>query len=527
VPTLPHAIQASSRLHASLPAIVTENGDVITYQQLEHRVADVARALIGHGISPGDRVAVWAPNSADWIVIAIAVQRAGAVLVPMNTRFKEMEAQHVLRASGARLLVTVSGFLGADYPAMVDRASLPELREVVVLREHADANTTSWWSFLTAPTMVSCAEADERLQSLTPNDACDIIFTSGTTGRPKGVVTCHGQNLRQYTGYSAALGLSDADRYLIVNPFFHTFGYKAGWLSALLRGATCYPMAVFDPVRVLALIERARITVLPGPPTLFQRLLAEDYATYERSSLRLSITGSSSVPLDLVRRMRDELGFTTVLTAYGLTESCGVVTMCRPTDALTTIAGTAGRPIEGVELAIVDDAGGRCPAGVAGEVLVRGYCVMKGYHNDPDATAKAVDANGWLHTGDMAVADQEGNIAITDRKTEMYIVGGMNCYPAEVERLMLSHPDIDQCAVIGVSDELYGEVGRAFVVPRHGAELTAPRLTEWARATMSNYKVPRGFEICSSLPVNAAGKIDKVVLRRLAAVVSASPTLQR
>src|SRR5581483_3405424 len=313
------------------------------------------------------------------------------------------------------------------------------------------------------------------------------------------------------------VGLDAGDRYLVVNPYFHTFGYKAGWLACLITGATCLPQPIFDPARVLERIERERVTVLPGPPTLYQALLHHaDRARRDLSSLRLAVTGAAAIPVELVRRMRDELGFATVLTAYGLTESCGVVTMCRRDDALETIAATSGRAIPGVEVRVVDGDGVECPRGRAGEVCARGYNVMRGYWEDEAATAQAIDRDGWLRTGDVGVMDERGNLRITDRIKDMFIVGGFNAYPAEIENLLLGHPAIAQAAVVGVPDARLGEVGYAFVVPRPGASVTPDELIEWARREMANYKAPRFVELVGELPLSAVGKVLKYVLREKA-----------
>ncbi|HTZ08863.1 MAG TPA: AMP-binding protein, partial [Acidimicrobiales bacterium] len=348
-------------------------------------------------------------------------------------------------------------------------------------------------------------------------DLSDIIFTSGTTGRPKGAMTTHAQTLRTFATWSAVVGLTEGDRYLVVNPFFHTFGYKAGIMACLMQGATIVPEPVFDVDKVLDTVARERITVLPGPPTLYQSILEHPRrAQYDLDSLRLAVTGAAVVPVELVRRMGSELGFDTVLTAYGLTESTGTVTMCRRGDPPETIAGTSGRAIPGLEVRVVDDPGREVPRGDPGEVVVRGYTVVQGYWEDPEATAEAIDAEGWLHTGDVAVMDGDGNVRITDRKKDMFIVGGFNAYPAEIEGALLGHPAVAQVAVVGVPDERLGEVGCAFVVPRPGAAEGAAlpdELVAWARERMANYKVPRRVEVVASLPLNASGKVLKTELR--------------
>jgi acyl-CoA synthetase (AMP-forming)/AMP-acid ligase II len=327
-------------------------------------------------------------------------------------------------------------------------------------------------------------------------------------------MTTHGQNLRVFVEWTGGIGLRAGDRYLVVNPFFHSFGYKGGWLACLLRGATVLPHAVFDVAAVFGRIARERISVLPGPPSLYQSILAHpECGKADLSSLRLAVTGAAAVPVELVHRMRDVLGFETVLTAYGLTESCGVVSMCRPEDDAETISTTSGRAIPGVEVRCVDDKGNEVPRGEPGEVVVRGYNVMRGYFEDPEETAKTIDADGWLHTGDVAVMDARGYLRITDRIKDLFIYSGFNCYPAEIENLMYGSGLFAQVAVVGVPDERMGEVGVAFVVRAPGKDFAPDDVIAWCRANMANYKVPRRVEIVEALPVNASGKVLKFELR--------------
>jgi acyl-CoA synthetase (AMP-forming)/AMP-acid ligase II len=320
--------------------------------------------------------------------------------------------------------------------------------------------------------------------------------------------------VRVYITWADTVDLRTGDRYLAVNPFFHTFGYKAGWLASLIRGATIYPVPAFDAGVVLDKIARDRISVLPGPPTIYQSLLAHaDRERTDLSSLRLAVTGAASVPPILIRRMREELGFEHVVTAYGLTESTGTATICPRGTPDEIVATRCGVAIAGVEIRCVDDAGEPVPVDEPGEVLVRGFNVMLGYFEDPRATAEAVDRDGWLHTGDIGVLDRDGFLRITDRKKDMFIVGGFNCYPAEIEKILSEHPAIAQSAVIGVPDERLGEVGKAYVVLRPNANAEPTEIIAWSRQNMANYKVPRHVEIVTVLPTNAAGKVQKFALR--------------
>ena len=509
--TIPHAILGAASAHAGRVAIRGEDGREVLYDDLPALIRASAAAFIAAGAEPGDRIAIWAPNSIEWIVAALGAQAAGTAIVPLNTRLKGREAGYILRASGAKLLLTVADFLGTAYPALIADEDLPDLAATILL-DGGDGGVP-WQVFLDRGADIAAETVAARLAALDEGDVCDILFTSGTTGNPKGAVTTHGQNVRLYRAYGEQLSYGPGDNFLIINPFFHSFGYKAGWLVALMRGATVLPHAVFDTQRVLERIETERVSLLPGPPTVFQSLLAGPWRNYDLSSLRVSITGAASVPVTLIEEMRGTLGIDVVLTAYGLTETCGVVTMCGAGDDAETVANTAGRPLDGIAVRLVDRDGAEVPVGEAGELLVRGPNVMQGYFNDPEATAAAIDVEGWLRTGDIAVRDARGNVKITDRAKDIFIVGGFNAYPAEIEGLLAAHPAVLQSAVIGVPDERLGEVPMAFIVLRPGAAATAQEIIGWCRENMANYKVPRRIEILDALPINASGKVQKFLLR--------------
>jgi acyl-CoA synthetase (AMP-forming)/AMP-acid ligase II len=350
--------------------------------------------------------------------------------------------------------------------------------------------------------------------SVEPGDVCDVMFTSGTTGRPKGAMSTHAQTLRAFRDWADIVGLRAGDRYLVVLPFFHSFGYKAGWLACLMMGATTYPLAVFDVNALLEQIERHAITVMPGPPSLYQSILARDDRSMRRlGSLRLAVTGAAVIPTGLVERMQRELGFETVLTGYGLTEANGVATLCRAGDDPETVATTSGRAVPGVDVRVVDDAGQEVPPGTAGEVVISGYTLTRGYFGDETAMAAALDDAGRLRTGDIGIMDARGYLRITDRKKDMFIVGGFNAYPAEIESMLLRHEAIAHVAVVGAPEERLGEVGVAFVVLRPGASLDEAELIAWSRERMANYKVPRRVIVVDALPMNATGKVLKYELR--------------
>ncbi|UYQ62757.1 FadD3 family acyl-CoA ligase [Streptomyces peucetius] len=502
-------VRSAAQRHGRREA-VADGRTRVSYEELALRVERAAAACIAAGVRKGDRVAIWAPNTLDWIVSALGAVTAGGVLVPLNTRFKGTEAAHVLRRSRARLLFVTGTFLGTSYVASLRRADveLPDLEQVVVLADTAPEDYRTWKDFLAGGDGVPAARVRERADTVTADDPSDIVYTSGTTGRPKGAVITHGQTLRCYDLWSELAGLRAGDRYLVVNPFFHTFGYKAGVIACLTRGATIVPQPVFDVDTVLANIAAERISVLPGPPTLHRSLL--DHPARDRhdlSALRLVVTGAAVVPLQLVERLRSELRIATVLTAYGLSEAGGIVTMCRRSDDPGTVAATSGRAIPGTEVRVL------AAPGRPGEILVRGHNVMRGYFEDPEGTAAAITPDGWLRTGDVGVLDEAGNLRITDRIKDMFIVGGFNAYPAEIEQLLGLHPDIADVAVVGVPDARLGEVGKAYAVRRPGSTLTRDDLIAWSRREMANYKVPRQVEFVTELPRNASGKVLKTELR--------------
>jgi acyl-CoA synthetase (AMP-forming)/AMP-acid ligase II len=518
--TIPRLLRASAERFAALDAIEHE-GVRTSFAELASAVERATRALLAVGVEPGDRVGLWAPNGCKWIVAALAAHSTGASLVPVNTRFKAEEAAYVLARSRARVLFAGSA-IGVDCFAALGAAEtpLPDLRTLVALDGPVPdgSGRVAWDELLGLAERVRPERAEARALAVSPDDSCDVMFTSGTTGHPKGVLSTHAQTLRAFAEWADIVGLRKGDRYLGLLPFFHSFGYKAGWLACLMTGATMLPHAVFDPGVALERIERDRVSVLPGPPSLYQQMLAriDEGAKVDLSSLRLAVTGAAVIPVELVRRMREELRFETVLTGYGLTEATGVSTLTRRGDDAEIIATTSGRAIPGVTVRIVDDAGNELPRGEPGEVVVAGYTVMKGYDGDDEATKQAIDADGWLHTGDVGVMDAAGNLRITDRKKDMFIVGGFNAYPAEIERVLLQHAGIGQAAVVGAPDHRLGEVGVAFVVARPGAHVDEAEVVAWSRERMANYKVPRKVVMVDALPMNATGKVLKYALRERA-----------
>jgi acyl-CoA synthetase (AMP-forming)/AMP-acid ligase II len=516
--TIPSVVRAAGTRFPTLEAVV--DGDQRpTFADIVDSMELIERALIASGVQNGDRVGIWAPNGLDWIVTSLAVYGVGAVLVPVNTRYKGEEAANLLRTAEVGMLFAVTDFLGNNYVRMLEAAGgVAGLTETVVLRGPGAGGTTSWSTFLERAHRVPSADARAREAAVGPEDPSDIVFTSGTTGLPKGAVLRHGASVETYVQWSGGVGLVDGDRMLVIYPFFHTAGLKAGILACFIRGVTLVPHAVFEVESVVGRIVAEEITVLPGPPAIFQSMLNHpDFAQFELATLRLSVTGATVVPVELIARMKSELALDVVLTAYGLTETHGTATICEQTDSIETIATTVGHPLDGLELNVVDDAGVEQAAGDQGEVLIRGFNVMTEYFNAPDATAEAVDGGGWLHTGDVGFVGEDGYLRIVDRKKDILIVGGFNVSAAEVESILLRRDDIDQVAVVAAPDERMGEVAAAFVVARAGATPDPVEIIAWGREQMANFKAPRYVHLVDSLPLTSTGKILKPELRSRAA----------
>ncbi len=528
--TVPAMISEMATL-GNHPAIV--DGDVtVTYRELETRVHEAAKAYLAAGVGLGDQVAVWAPNRLEFVLAMLGAQTMGAAVVPLNTRYTGHEAAAILARSKSSVLVLADGFLGRSFSSELrDAAStlgsdggpvpgLPHLRQVVTMQsETMQSETTngldiSWQNFLAAGSHVTDAELRAAIDAVTPDTIMDILFTSGTTGAPKGVLSAHRQTLGVARVWALGAGLTPEDRYAVVNPFFHGFGYKAGMISSLMAGTTIYPVAVFEPTQLLELIQSARITVLPGVPTIFTSLLDHPrLKEFDTSSLRFAIAGATAAPATLFHDMVHVLGFRTVAQAYGLTE-CVVATLSRPGEELEHASQTTGPAVPETEIRVIDKEGNDVPVDHDGEILLRGANVMLGYFEDEEATRAAIDDEGWFHTGDIGQLDEHGCLKITDRLKDMYIVGGFNVYPAEVENVLRQHPAINESAVIGVDDERLGSVGQAHVLLFQTAENppSVADIAAFCRERLANFKVPREIIIVTEFPRNGTGKILKSAL---------------
>ncbi|PYE19974.1 acyl-CoA synthetase (AMP-forming)/AMP-acid ligase II [Williamsia limnetica] len=512
VATTTQALQRAARLWPDQPAIIDDQwGEPVqlTWSELQTAVDAFATALIEQGINAGDRVAIWAPNSYHWPIAALGVHVAGATLVPLNTRYTATEALEIIQRTSARALVVAGMFLGTDRLARLAEAAgdldtQTNLSVAVRIRLEADDQRDTigvdWTDFLASVVDHDTTEARTRAAAVAPTDISDVLFTSGTTGKSKGALAEHQQTIAGARAWAQNGRLGPQDTYLMANPYFHTFGYKAGILPCTLMGTTMVPLAVYSPTEAMRLIETRAVTVFPGAPTIFQTILdAPGRENHDLSSLRLAVTGAAIVPVVLVERMQNDLGIETVVTAYGLTETSGFVSTCTPDDDNETVAHTCGRAFAGMEFKLSD----------AGEVLARGKMVMAGYLDDPQATAEAIDADGWLHTGDIGTIDAKGNLTITDRLKDMYICGGFNVYPAEIEQVLSRINGVTEVAVIGVPDDRLGEVGRAYITTAAGASIDEASVISHAREKLANFKIPRSVVFIEEFPRNAAGKILK------------------
>jgi acyl-CoA synthetase (AMP-forming)/AMP-acid ligase II len=517
IQTIAAAARWAGEKFADLPAIV--DGDIRwTFRQYMDRAEAIAASLVSIGVRKGDRVAVWAPNSADFAATVFGIQLAGAALVPLNTRFTTHEAGDICARASVSAVFTVESFLNRPYAAelatlQAEQPSVIPADTPIITFDGRGGDGIE--AFLARATDADRRERDARVAGMMPQDTGIVLFTSGTTGRPKGIRLGQGQLLRAYWQWGGILGVEPGDRVLLSNPFFHAFGLLVGLLLALVRGTAAYPLRVFTSAEALHLIESERITFYPAPPTVFQTILQDPVlATTDIGSLRIAVTGATSIPPSLIRAMNEVLGIERVFSPYGLTEATGVATLTRPGDTVETVALTAGRPVPGTEVAILRAAGGRADADEVGEICVRGYNTLVSYLDDD---VPMTDGQGWLHTGDLGAFDLAGNLRVTGRLKDMFIVGGFNVYPAEVEALLTSHPGVAAAAVVGIPDERLGEVGAAFVVGRPGSSVSEDELAALAAERLANYKRPRRYLFVDELPVNASGKVLK---HELAAAIS-------
>ena len=535
--TIAQLLERTAVAHADLDALV-EDDRRLSWSETRALSRQLAKGLIASGIGRGDHVALWMPNQIEWVALWCAASYAGAVLVTVNTRYKTEEVRYILRQSDARMLITVREFVGIDYAAMLDELfpdlgsaftpnaeDLPELRRVVVLGEPTPAGAVAFGEFAAAGADVADAELDAAAAAVDPDDPTIIVYTSGTTGHPKGAVHSY-RILRNEHSISEAMDIGPESRVMNHMPFFHVAGGFTGILPPLITGGAMLIMDHWDPTEALALIERERATVMSGIPTHFIDLVNHpDRERYDLSSLRTGWIGGANNPPEVIDGAIGKLGLEGILPVYGMTETTSITTISGLDDPRSIVLAGKGRPVSDFEVKIVDpDTGAEQPAGAEGEVCVRGHPVMLGYYRNEEATAAAIDADGWFHTGDLGVLDEAGYLTITGRRSDMFIVGGSNAYPAEIEVALAEHPAIEQAYVVGVPHERLGEVGFAFVQAHAGHELTDADVVTFSRGRLADYKVPRFVELVDSWPLTATGKIERFRLSEMARELAALRT---
>ena len=487
----------------------------LTYREFSHEVDRVARGLLALGVRRGDRIGIWSPNNAEWVLTQYATARIGAILVNINPAYRTSELEYALNQSECRFLISAPQFLSSNYREMVAEVvpSVPTLERTLFLE------SSDWDDLLAGAESVSRAQLDEVSASLDPADPINIQYTSGTTGFPKGATLSHVNILNNGFFTGEMCRYTNEDRVCIPVPFYHCFGMVLGNLACTTHGATIVvPGARFLPDEVLATVSNERCTSLYGVPTMFIAALEHpDVETSDLSTLRTGIMAGSPCPVEVMKRVISDFNMTEVTIAYGMTETSPVSTQTAPDDDIDRRVSTVGRIPPHVEVKIVDPETGRTEErGESGELCTRGYSVMLGYWNDPDRTAEAIDSEGWMHTGDLATMDNEGYVNIVGRIKDMIIRGGENVYPREIEEFLYTHPDVVDAQVIGVPDVKFGEEIMAWVKLRDGSELTAEELTAFCKGKIAHFKVPRYIRFVPEFPMTVTGKVQKFRMRELA-----------
>ena len=521
--TLSTVLRDTTKKFPKRPAILDPSGRSLTYAELDREASRLARGLLDLGVGKGDKVGLWMPNNPEWVIAYFAIARIGAVVVPMNTRYKTHEVEYILGNSEATTLFAVDSFVGIDYLSMIDeiRPKLPNLKHVVIVgKTGTDMHT---WDDVVARGTRRLAdgrlEARERLCK--PQDNVFILYTSGTTGNPKGAMLSHHNIAKNAEQVTEVLHANEKDVFLLAVPFFHCFGCVMGIAGAITWGASLIPMAVFKANEALELVERFGVTVLYGVPTMFVLEVEEnrkgkpDGSKYRVSTLRTGIMAGAPCPVEVMRGTMNEL-HCNVSIAYGLTEASPVITMTRFDDPIERRVETVGRALAGIEVEIAADDWKPVGTGETGELACRGYNVMMGYYKMPDKTAECIDNQGWLYSGDLATKDAEGYVRIVGRKKDMLITGGFNVYPAEIEEYLFTHPDVLNVSVIGVPDSVMGEVAAVYVIARQGATIDPQEVVDYCAKEIANFKVPRYVVVVKELPMTQSGKIQKFRLREMA-----------
>ena len=532
--TVGELLEVQAKKYPEGEAVVyTDRNLRMSYQEFNELCRRAARGLMNLGVEKGENLAVWSSNTSEWVVSQFATGKMGAVLVTVNTNYRKAELEYLLKQSDSTTIILMEQYKDASYidmlyeivpelktsdPGKLDSSNLPYLKNVIVMGEKRFPGTFSWQDMLDFSEGVTEDELDRRMNTLKASDVINMQYTSGTTGFPKGVMLTHSNIVNNAYNVALAMKLTSEDRLCIPVPFFHCFGCVMGTLACATVGATMVPVQEFNPKTVLETVEKEKCTALHGVPTMFiAELNDHDFQKYDLSSLRTGIMAGSNCPIEVMKAVNEKMGATEITIAYGQTESSPVITQTRTDDPIELRVETVGKALPQVEVKIVKPGTmEEVPCGVQGELCTRGYHVMEGYYKNPGATKEAIDENRWLHTGDLAVMDENGYCRITGRLKDMIIRGGENIYPREIEEFLYTFPKVLDVQVVGIPDSIYGEEVMAWIILKEGETATSSEIKEYCKGKISNHKIPRYIEFTESYPMTASGKIQKFKLREQA-----------
>ncbi|MFH1350967.1 MAG: AMP-binding protein [Pseudomonadota bacterium] len=527
--TLADLIDRAAVKYGKAEAIVY-NDKRMNYQQMHSLSESLAKGFLKLGISKGDKVAIWMPNCPEWEICEFAIFKVGGIMVPLNTRFKIDEMDYILNQSDATTLIMVDEFLGIDFMDMLSRmipqhkhvpkgnvltSKFPYLKNIICKSDKTYQGIFGFQEILDSGRTLEDRVLAERQGMITGEDVASIPYTSGTTGFPKGVMTTHYQILKQISDSSERLTIREGDRFCTTTPFSYNFGNYFGPYMAIMFGGCVVALDSFDPEKVLEAIEREKCTNILGTPTIYIELLKHSsFQKHNLSSLRTGLIGAAPSPVQLIEEIIERMGITGLVAGYGMTENSGGTALTQSGDPPEVIATTVGKPLPDVEIKIVDpETNQDLGREREGELCTRGYLIMKGYYRMPEETSKIMDDKGWFHTGDLGTITREGNLRITGRLKDMFISGGTNVSPSEIENFIYKHPKVKQVSVVGVPDERMGEVGMAFIILKNGEKSQPEEIIEFCKGKIANYKIPKYIEFLDELPLNAVGKVQKFKLR--------------
>ncbi|MDX8360540.1 AMP-binding protein [Cytobacillus sp. IB215316] len=526
-------LEAVSKYPDQEAVVYSKLGKRLTYKQFYDETTNLAKALLGLGINKGDHIAVWATNVPEWLLLQFASARIGAILVTVNTSYQESELAYLLKQSDSTSLFCINGYKGTSYIDIIEKITkstsqsfnseqldiddLPFLKNIIYIGSgETPSYMLNWNQLLELSDGITDIHLKDVEVSLRPDEVINMQYTSGTTGFPKGVMLTHNNIVNNGHLVAQAMKLSNNDNLCIPVPFFHCFGCVLSILACVSVGATMVPIVEFNPDEVLSTVEKEKCTALHGVPTMFiAELNDENFNQYDLSTLRTGIMAGSNCPIEVMKKVMTEMGMEEITIAYGQTESSPVITQTTTNDPLDRRVNSVGKPHEHVEVKIVDPVTGKeVPYGTPGELCTRGYLVMKGYYNMPEATDETIDQDGWLHTGDLAIMDPDHYIEITGRLKDMIIRGGENIYPREIEEFLYRHDDIFDVQVIGIPDEKYGEKVAACIKVKEGRTITEEDVKSFCTGKLAFYKIPEYIQFVNDYPMTASGKIQKYKLRK-------------